>query len=57
MDFDDDVGWGDYALPGSPGYYREQQYKSALSAHTDCRDPDHPGCESCCMEDEFDDES
>ena len=30
----------------------DRQHSRALSAHPDCRDPDHPGCESC-WEDEF----
>ena len=24
-----------------------REYQSALSAHPDCKDPDHPGCEFC----------
>jgi hypothetical protein len=24
-----------------------RRYQSHLSAHPDCRDPDHPGCSSC----------
>lgn len=24
-----------------------RQYQSALMRNPDCRDPDHPGCESC----------
>lgn len=25
----------------------ERRYQRMLTAHPDCRDPDHPGCESC----------
>ena len=31
----------------------EKQYRRALMAHPDCRDPDHPGCIDC-WEDEDD---
>jgi hypothetical protein len=24
-----------------------REYQFALSAHPDCKDPDHPGCEFC----------
>ena len=30
----------------------ERRYRAQLYAHTDCRDPSHPGCENC--EHEFD---
>jgi hypothetical protein len=26
---------------------RERAHHRVLSAHPDCRDPDHPGCEFC----------
>lgn len=33
----------------------ERQRERALLRHPDCRDPDHPGCKSCCPDD-FEDE-
>jgi hypothetical protein len=34
--------------------FRRRQYEMQLSAHPDCRDPDHIGCELC--DEENDDE-
>ena len=25
----------------------ERRYRRELTAHPDCRDPDHPGCDGC----------
>jgi hypothetical protein len=30
----------------------QDRYLRALSRHPDCRDPDHPGCEDCCEEED-----
>ena len=30
-------------------------YRQKLAAHPDCRDPDHPGCEKCMVEEDDDD--
>ena len=43
---------GDCPVPGTQAYYLQRWHRSALLSHPDCRDPDHPGCESC-MEEEF----
>lgn len=32
----------------------ERNYLRRLTAHPDCRDPDHPGCEQC--EDDYNDD-
>lgn len=31
--------------------HRQRRYDQHVTAHPDCRDPDHPGCEQC-MENE-----
>ena len=34
----------------------QRRYERQLSAHPDCRDPDHPGCWRCGDEDEDEEE-
>jgi hypothetical protein len=29
----------------------DRQRYNKLARHPDCRDPDHPGCEACCEDD------
>lgn len=30
----------------------ERIYMAQLCSHPDCRDPDHPGCERCCEDEQ-----
>lgn len=48
MTYDDDYEAAELAAEDRAA----RRYRSRLSAHPDCRDPDHPGCSSCEPEDE-----
>lgn len=45
IDFDDDLDPMVEELRAQDRH--ERRHRSALMAHPDCRDPDHPGCEHC----------
>jgi hypothetical protein len=30
-----------------PSPAQERRYRNEIMRHPDCRDPDHPGCDSC----------
>lgn len=36
---------------------QERWYQQKLTRHPDCRDPDHPGCEACYVDEEENDNS
>lgn len=37
--------------------FYERRYRAILWAHPSCRDPEHPGCEKCEVEEEYDDDT